>query len=308
MLSRVLLTGGSGFVGSRLAQTLLRSGTDVTNVGRRPCPIEGVDNRIVAALSRESIFAAIGRGTKFDALIHLAAAGVSPTSRDRQDLIGVNAALAPEIITLAADLACRAVVMVGSSAEYRAPREHVPIVEDAPLEAQKLYGATKAAGGILALASGSAMSLPVAVVRLFNVFGPGEAAHRLLPSLAINLRAGRPVKLSAGTQMRDFVYVDDACAGLVAAAEALSEQRMASGAYNLATGDGHSVAQFARMVASAMEADEGLLHFGALPLRPDDLPYVVGNPARLKEACGWYPVTPLIDGIRRTLDELERTS
>jgi nucleoside-diphosphate-sugar epimerase len=57
-----------------------------------------------------------------------------------------------------------------------------------------------------------------------------------------------------------------------------------------------------------MDADEGLLHFGALPLRPDDLPYVVGNPARLKEVCGWYPVTTLIDGIRRTLDELERTS
>ncbi|CAN7246795.1 NAD-dependent epimerase/dehydratase family protein [Trinickia sp. LjRoot230] len=287
---------------------LRRSGVDVTNIGRRPCPVDGVDNRIVAALSIESMTEAIGKNNKFDGLIHLAASGVNPGSRDPLDLIEVNAALAPKIVMLAADLGCRAVVIAGSSAEYHAPQTDVPLVEDAPLEMQKLYGATKAAGSILALASGAAISLPVAIGRLFNVFGPGEAPHRLLPSLATNLRAGQPVRLSAGTQVRDFIYVDDACTGLIALAEALSEHRMPSGAYNLATGTGHSVAQFARTVASAIDADESLLQLGALPMRADDLPYVVGNPDRLKQACGWSAATTLIDGIRRTLDELERTS
>ena len=307
MLSRVLLTGGSGFIGSRLAKMLRHSGTEVTHVGRRPCLVEGVDNLIVDVLSPQSINEAIGTCTGFNGVVHLAAAGVNPGSRDRSELIGVNAVLAPEVVALAARLGCRAALVVGSSAEYSAPATDLPLTEDAPLETSRLYGATKAAGGILALASGAAASLPVGVVRLFNVYGPGEAPHRLLPSLAVNLRAGRPVKLSAGTQVRDFVFVDDACAGLMAALEALHEQRMPSGAYNLATGLGHSVAAFARMVARAMDADERLLEFGALPLRPDDLPYLVGNPIRLNQASGWLSEIAPDEGIRLTLAEFGQT-
>lgn len=307
MLSRVLITGGSGFIGTRLALRLVDAGVTVVNVGRRPCQVEGVDNRLVTSFCLDSISNALAPHTEFDGLIHLAAAGVNPGNRDHVDLIRINATLAPEIVMLAEALRCRAVVLVGSSAEYRASNTNAPLSEDATLETQKLYGATKAAGGLLALATGAAISLPVAIIRLFNVFGPGEAAHRLLPSLAAHLGTGRPAKLSAGTQIRDFVYIDDACAGLVAALKALAEGGMASGAYNLATGIGHSVAQFARMVASAMKVDESLLALGALPFRPDDLPYVVGNPTRLMDGCGWYPRTQLAEGIRLTLAEIEQT-
>lgn len=283
---------------------LVESGVHVTNAGRHPCKIPGVSNLLVPALTIEHLGAVLPARSHFDGMIHLAAAGVNPGDRDRHAIFDVNATLAPQIVSLAAALGVKAVVMVGSSAEYSAAREAQPLTEDAPLETQKIYGASKAAGGILALASGAGEALPVGVLRLFNVFGPGEAAHRLLPALARSLANEQPVRLSPGTQIRDFVHVDDVCAGLIAALRALSDGRMVSGAYNLATGNGVAVGEFARTVAASMNADPALLQFGALPFRPDDLHYVVGNPSRLRAACGWSPRISLVAGIANTLAEL----
>ncbi|MDP9154913.1 MAG: NAD(P)-dependent oxidoreductase [Pseudomonadota bacterium] len=305
MLSNVLLTGASGFIGTRLARSLVAANVRVTCVGRSPCLVSGVENRLVETLVVEKIEAALA-GSSFDGVIHLAAAGVTPADRDSSAIFRVNAFLAPQMVSLAAKVGASAIVLAGSSAEYRSPRRPEVLDEDEPLETSKLYGASKAAGGILALANGAAANIPVGVMRLFNVYGPGEAPHRLLPSLVRDLSGGREVKLSPGTQVRDFVYVEDVCVGLTAALNALAEGKMATGAYNVATGVGRSVSDFARAVAHAMKVDPALLQFGALPFRPDDLPYVVGSPSRLRNACGWHTYTTLAAGVSKALAELSR--
>lgn len=296
---KVLLTGGSGFIGSNLARRLVAVGHEVVALGRRSCPIESVLSIEAERLDATSVRAAMA-GQHFDAVFHLAAAGVHPMDRDRDELIRVNAMLPAEVVALASSFGVDAVVLMGSSAEY-ASQPTAMFNEDGVLETQKIYGASKAAGGLLALATGAERRLPVAVLRAFNVYGPGEADHRLLPSLATKLKRGEPVDLSAGTQVRDFLYVDDACDGLLAAAVALCGGGMPSGAYNLSTGTGASVRDFARTVARCMSADGNLLRFGALPLRPDDVPVVVGDPLRLKNATGWRANHSLDEGVAAAL-------
>ncbi len=237
----------------------------------------------------------------FDAVIHLAAAGVHPGDRDASRLLETNALLPASIVAWAARHGIGAVVIAGSSAEYAADASGTPRREGDALEAVRAYGASKAAGSALALAQGEALHVPVAVLRLFNVYGPGEAPHRLLPSLAGPLRRGERVALSAGTQVRDFIHVDDACDALAVAARTLPRHRERSGVYNLATGHGHSVATFARFVAHALDAREDLLDFGALPMRPDDLPVLVGDPARLRQAFAWSASIAPDAGIRASL-------
>lgn len=183
---RVLLTGASGFVGGRLAQRLLFAGHEVFSVVRRAAPsVPG--EQLVAEGLQIAVLREVLAGRGIDAVVNLAAAGVHPGDRDPESLVRINACFPSELVRLAADHGARSFVQVGSSAEYAGSDSLQLITESSPPEARRLYGASKAAGGLLARALGEQCGLPVAVLRLFNVFGPGEAAHRLFPSLVSSL-------------------------------------------------------------------------------------------------------------------------
>src|SRR6185436_3044775 len=139
---------------------------------------------------------------------------------DRALMQSANIAASAAWVEAAAAVGARALVYVGSCSEYGAMGEARPVGEDAPLAAADLYGASKAAGGLWARACAQALSLPFLWLRPFGIFGPGEAAHRLLPYLHARLGAGARADLTPGLQMRDFLYIDDAVAGLIAAGEA----------------------------------------------------------------------------------------
>jgi nucleoside-diphosphate-sugar epimerase len=148
--------------------------------------------------------------------------------------------------------------------------------------------------------------MPVAVLRLFSVFGADEAPHRLFSSLVASLSSASAVPLSPGTQIRDFMHVDDACDGIHAMMQAMASRPALAGIYNLSTGTGTAVAAFAREVAAAMGAEPALLQFGALPFRPDDLPWVVGAAGKLQLAIGWRVRRPLTEAIADAVREAAR--
>ncbi len=146
-----------------------------------------------------------------------------------------------------------------------------------------------------ALAYGPRRGLRVRVARLFGVYGSGEQAHRLFPTLLKNLRAGAPVPLSDGLQRRDFIHVDDVCEGLV--------RLSAVGGHedgllvNLGTGVALRVRDVARWIAAAVEADESLLRFGARERSPGDADLIVADVTRLRQTLGWVPEQRLRAGM-----------
>lgn len=299
---RILITGATGFVGKQLVNSLIGRGDHVFALGRTANTNPSVTNLITPTLDIENIIQTID-GQTFDAIIHLAAAGVHPTDRDDITLMKINTLLTGAMVTLAKKMNVGAVVIAGSSSEYQSVATDKPITETVGIETQKLYGASKAAGSILALAESAVHQIPTAVMRLFNVFGSGEAPHRLLPCLIRDLTNNQPVKLSAGTQVRDFIYIDDACAGFMAAMDSLLNKKMVSGIYNLSTGMGNSVADFAKTTSRVLATDPALLQLGALPMRPDDLPYVVGNSSLFQSCSDWRPQFSMEQGIIATIKE-----
>jgi nucleoside-diphosphate-sugar epimerase len=302
---RTLVTGATGFIGRHVVDRLLELERPVAVLVRPDRRLPAAWRGRVAAIecadwSEMGLHKALAP-VPFDCVFHLAAYGVAPTARDVEQTLRINVAVAAALVRLSAERAAR-VVMAGTFSEYRRPAAAMPLTEDAPLESRKLYGASKAAGGLLASALATELGVALRLLRLFKVYGPGEAPHRLLPTLARNLPQAQRVPLSAGTQILDFVYVKDVIdACLHAEADMASASGRTAATWNVCTGTGHSVQTFAATAARILQASPDLLGFGDIPMRPDDEPWLVGSGERMYAAIGWRPAFDLAAGVRDAL-------
>jgi nucleoside-diphosphate-sugar epimerase len=299
---RALVTGATGFIGRHLVDGLIDAKTHVVALTR---PGSGVPDQwrgpvtcIECADWSDAGLRAALASQPFDVAFHLATYGVRPTERDPGLMLRINVDLPALFVHACKERGAR-LVMAGTFSEYQRPADRRPLTEQSPLESGKIYGASKAAGGILASALAESLGVKLRLLRFFKVYGEGEAPHRLLPSLVAGLSRGERVALSDGTQVRDFIYVDDVVEACIKAGDDMvSPARASTATWNVCTGVGHSVQTFAALVAQAMGERAELLGFGELPMRADDEPYLVGDGERMCRELGWRPKHDLEAGIR----------
>jgi nucleoside-diphosphate-sugar epimerase len=287
LAERVLVTGGAGFIGSHLVRRLLESGADVAATVRPGSDLWRLDG----VLDWIEVASSIGPLPSADVVYHLAAAGVHPDT-DAATVVETNVLGTLRVIEHAQASGAGRFVYCGSCFEYG---PGMGLSEDAPLRPVSEYGASKAAGSLLALAAGTAHSLPVTVVRPFTAYGPHEAAHRLVPSVIVDALDGGPIRVTSGGQSRDFVYVTDVVEGLVAA----TDPRAVGAVLNLCTGKATTVGDLASQVAALVGGVEVLA--GAVPDRAVEFPVLSGDPSRAADVLGWRAQTPLEDGLRRSI-------
>src|SRR5579872_4901365 len=289
-VANVLVTGASGFIGVHLVTRLLSNGNTVTVLARSSSAL-AVDwcNRVHVVACDDFSETNLRRllNSPVETVFHLAAYGVTPTDRDIGEMLRINVELPAILVRLCAEWQAR-MVMAGTFSEYQSPPSNTLLTEDSPLERGKLYGSSKAAGGLMASAIARSGGIGFRLLRLFKVYGAGEASHRLLPSLVSGLAKHERVAISAGTQVLDFVYVDEVVEAMLRAC-AHSRETGGVRTWNIATGRAHSVREFAEQVAVAMEADLSLLDFGAIAMRKDDEPWLVGSPDLLRAELAWQP-------------------
>ena len=230
MSGRVVVTGGLGFLGSRLCEALLGAGHAVRCVddlsGHYAKHTGPAAAPALAALGAEVLVEPAApvhlRGA--DAVVHLAAVPGVRTRRSASELHEANVAL-PARLALAARRGRARFVLVSSSSVY-GDAQLLPTPEDSPCKPLSPYAKSKVAAERAVLACGGD---PV-IVRPFTVYGPGQRPEMAFARWIDAAAAGRPVPwhAPAGTA-RDFTYVDDAVAGLIAA---LGRGR-SGGAYNI---------------------------------------------------------------------------
>ncbi|WP_024517822.1 NAD(P)-dependent oxidoreductase [Bradyrhizobium sp. Tv2a-2] len=305
--ANVLVTGASGFIGAHLVARLLSEGSHVTVLARPSSvlPKEWHDRVSVVACNdfSENGLRRLLR-EPLDTVFHLAAYGVRPNHRDIDEMIAINVGLPDALVRLCADWRAR-MVMAGTFSEYRSPSSRDLLTEASPLEPGKLYGSSKAAGGLMAGAIANSGGTGFRLLRLFKVYGAGEASHRLLPALVDGLAKQERVAISAGTQVLDFVYIDDVIEAMLRA-DAHCREKGGIATWNVATGRAHSVREFAERVAAAMNAHPSLLGFGTIGMRKDDEPWLVGSPDLLRSELGWQPSIGLDEGVRAAVAALRR--
>jgi nucleoside-diphosphate-sugar epimerase len=295
-----VVTGASGFIGGHLVDRLLAVGAAVTLLVRPDTLLSERWRGKVRAVScgdwsepalRQALPSPI-----CETVFHLAAYGVRPSSRDVDSMIRINVELPATLVRLCQQWNARLVIS-GTFSEYMKPASNEPLTELSPLEPYKLYGSSKAAGGLIASAIAKDVGVGLRILRLFKVYGAGEAPHRLLPALVSGLNQKQRVAISSGTQILDFVYIDDVVEALLRADDHIRDHG-AVATWNVSTGQGHSVRHFAQLVAQAMNADSKLLGFGEIAMRRDDEPWLVGDPGLMQAELGWHPRIDLETGVR----------
>lgn len=132
--------------------------------------------------------------------------------------------------------------------------------------------------------------------RVFLPYGTGDDPRRLIPSLLAALSAGKPISVSDGSQVRDFVYAPDV-ADLLVSLLATSD---ANGAYNVGTGRGVAVRQVIQRVADHFNARE-LVHFGAQARRADEPAALVADMTKVERTLGWHAQTSIESGLEQML-------
>lgn len=187
-------------------------------------------------------------------------------------------------------------VHIGSVAEYG--RASGVLSESSEAAPTAPYGQSKLAGTRLVGRWCRDHGVQGLTARLFTVYGPGEAAERLLPSLRRTANTGRPLALTDGLQVRDFTFVEDVAEGLLRLGQA---QASPGEIVHLGTGVLTTVRTFAETAARILKLSDGMLRFGALPRHYDEMEIAQISVGRLRALTGWRPDTTLADGIRKTV-------
>ena len=300
---KALVAGGGGLVGSALVDRLAVGGHDVsvmTTGGIRPLPVRTLR---LTRWHPDCVLEA-EPAPRYDWIFNAAAYGVDPSQTDATAAHLANAELPLAFVDLARRAGARALVHVGSCFEYAEPAVRRPLRESDPLETAKTYNATKVAGSLAVVEAARRTGLNAIVARLFGVYGAGERPWRLLPSIHDRLVRGQPVPLSEGSQVRDYLHIDDAAAGLIALAASISDAPRAPSIVNLCSGAGVTVRRFAETLAGALGAPRELLQFGAIPMRAREIAYLVGDVGYLNSLMPWRPAYTLDSGLTAAAAEL----
>lgn len=298
-MKRIVLTGASGFVGRATAAALLEAGDTVVGVGRRPDRMPAGVSLVQADLINEpGALATAFRTLGAEVLVH----GAWSTEHGRYWTDPGNldwVARTLDIVKAFVAAGGRRIVTVGTCAEY----DWTTLGSDpcrettTALRPHTLYGVAKHAMAQIVGAYCRSVGVQHAHARLFMLYGGGEQPGRLVHSLAQALLAGRTARITSGRQIRDFMDVRDAGSALAH----LAHSDM-SGAVNVATGKPVSVRKVAETVGALIGRPE-LIEFGALPDRPDDPPYLVGDIGVLARGVGFLPRIGLRDGLNTAIAE-----
>jgi UDP-glucuronate 4-epimerase len=309
-VTRVLVTGAAGFIGSHLAEALVRRGDEVVGIDNfDPFYPREVKERNLAELGPQAGFCFHEQDmldvdelrpllTAETVLVHLAAkAGVRPSLADpvaytRANLTGTAAVLE------AARRAGVSRIIYGSSSSVYGDSTPVPFREDAvAIQPISPYAATKRAGELLLGSVAGMYGFRAASLRFFTVYGPRQRPDLAIHAFTRKMVEGQTITLFGdGTQSRDYTYCDDIVAGVIAATDWTEAAPLGLEQFNL--GGNRSVATGA-MVAEIAEALGIEPRIEWAPMQPGDVQRTEADLTKSGAILGYAPHTPFPEGIRR---------
>jgi len=212
MKAKVLITGGAGFIGTSLAKYLLGKGLAVKTFDMYEPRNRICEHHVGTIMFPHDLDRAM-RG--YDYVVHLAAIlGVRRTERERTQCLDINIIGTKNVLDACAKARVKKVVFASSSEVY-GNAQRIPISESDPVSPNSVYAVTKLAGEEYVRAHSRMQGFRYSIVRLFNVYGPGQVAEFVLPRFVKSVLENIPPTVYGdGNQIRSFCHVTDAAQGI----------------------------------------------------------------------------------------------
>lgn len=307
---KVLLTGADGFIGSHLAERLVRDGHEVRALvvynsldswgwlDSAPAEVTSQMEIVSGDIRDPALMRSLAEGR--DAILHLAALIAIPYSYRAPDLyVQTNVQGTLNLLNAARDAGVGRFVHTSTSEVYGTAR-YVPMDEGHPLQGQSPYSASKIAADQMVNAFFTSFELPTITIRPFNTFGPRQSARAVIPTIISQLAAGkREVTLGALSPTRDFTYVPDTVNGFI---RSLAADGAFGETINLGVGFEVSMQQTFDAIAEAMGVDAVAVSTSER-VRPakSEVERLFSDNSKARELLDWSPEYAGLEGFVRGL-------
>jgi len=297
---KIIVTGGSGFLGSHMIPALEQAGHTILNVDiREPKHVE-IKTVIADILDKPKMMEIIKDA---DAVLHLAGlieAGESV--KDPQTFVDVNISGTINVLEAMKANGINTILFSSSAAVYGEPK-NIPISEDDPTMPINPYGMTKLAMEGLISSYVKAHGMTGVALRYFNLYGPKEhhePESHAMPRFIEQIYKGEEVTVyGSGEHQRDYIHVKDIADAHIKALDYAMNNQKEYHYFNLSTQKPSSVLDIAHAVENAMNKKANIKH---LPERPGDPMVLYANATKAHEVLGWQAQVSLEDGIKETVD------
>ena len=310
----VLITGATHFIGSHLAEKLVTLGSNVKafirydyqneqgSLDRLPVHIKNKIEVINGSLTNpEAIDDAVENR---EIVFHFGALDTVPYSHTNlRDYLEKTVIGSFNVLNAVKKYDVQKLVHISIAEVYGEVKE-IPINEKCPLKAQSPYISSDIVAEKLVEGYHLSYHLPVAIVRLFNAYGPVQSRDAIIPTIITQGLVGEKLFLGDMRPIRDFVYVEDVVDGLLKAAET---PESAGEAINLGSGQGISIGDLADKIVALIGRDIEIL-FDATKIRTQspDIERLVADVTKADHLLSWQPKTSLDNGLRQTIEFFSR--
>jgi len=303
MTERLLIVGGTGFIGKNLALSSLEQGFKVTvislNLSADSERIDGVEY-VQADITdfvqlQERLFI-----TTFDYVVNLSGyVNHSRFMEGGQSVIDAHFYGVSNLIQLLNWKKIKRFVQIGSSDEYgEAPAPQNEEMREFPISS---YSMGKVAATHLLQMLSRTEEFPAVTLRLFLVYGEGQSKERFLPQIVQGCLLGKHFPASEGKQLRDFCYVDDITRGILLA---LKSDDVNGEVINLASGVPISIRKIVELVQETI--GKGTPDFGAIPYRIGENMALYADNSKAARILGWLPTITIEEGIEKTVSYYQK--